>query len=127
MESVLPLELRRGTRKALRASIAGAVATEFLAALNTGDLGVMQRFRARHSMHSGRDVEDLTLYLESGGFKVLSVVATRSDSITLLAQRKKDAGWASLRFVIDPAVPHPLLNLEVHPARAPIRGTDERR
>jgi hypothetical protein len=126
-ERVLPLELTRGARKTLHASIPGAVAAEFLAALNTGDLGVVQRFRARHSMHSGRDVEDLTLYLESGGFKVHSVVATRSDSITLLAQRKKGAGWATLRFVIDPAVPHPLLNLEVRPARAPTWGSGERR
>jgi hypothetical protein len=126
-ERVLPLELKSSVRKALRASIAGAVAAEFLAALNTGDLGVTQRFRARHSMNSGRDVEDLTLYSESGGFKVHSIVATRSNSIILLAQRKKDASWASLRFVVDPAVPHPLLSLEVRPARAPTGGSSKQR
>jgi len=120
-EQALPLQFVKREPKQLRASSQGRDAAEFLSALNTGSLAVMQRFRERHSMNLQRLADDYALYVDSGGFKVHSIVATTTDGITLLARRNQDSAWSALRFVIDDAAPHPVLRLEVLPTPPPRR------
>ena len=94
---------------------AGKTIAAFLQSFNTGDLEKMKRFHLDRGDTDENAEKDYNLYNQSGGFKLLGVVASSTYEITVLVEAKKDGRRLNFNIEVQPSPPHAIDTIRLQP------------
>jgi len=93
----------------------GRAVGDFVKALNSGSLQLLRKFHVDRGGDAAMADQDLGFYEQSGGLVLSKVAKAGEFEIDLEATAPKSGRAVLLHFAVDPAPPHPVVDIGVRP------------